>query len=289
VSARAGARAGPPAGVPTYLDRIVPSVLRRLDERRRLVPQAEIEAVAGPGPRPSFVAALGAPGVSLIAEVKRASPSKGPIRPGLDAGVLAAVYERVGAGAVSVVTEQDHFGGSLYDLRAAVHATALPILRKDFIVDPYQVHEARACGASAVLLIAALLSDGELEALAGLAASLGLDVLLEVHDRVEMARALRLEGTVIGVNNRDLRTFRVSLDTTEELARLVPPDRLLVGESGIWTRADVERLATAGVDGVLVGECLLRSADIEAAVVELMDPALVVSPRPIARAHTEEA
>jgi indole-3-glycerol phosphate synthase len=275
-------------GVPTYLDRIIPAVLRRLEERQRRVPQEILESLPLPGARASFAEAIRAPGMSLIAEVKRASPSKGPIRPGLDAGLLAREYEVAGARAISVLTEQDHFGGSMDDLRAAVDATELPVLRKDFILDQYQIHEARMWGASAVLLIAALLSDEKLRRLAGLAADLGLDVLLEVHDRMEMARALVLDGVVIGVNNRDLRTFAVSLDTTVELAALVPPERLLVGESGIRTRADIERLAACGVDGVLVGESLLRSRDVETAVGELMHPTPAVPPRSIVHLQTEE-
>jgi indole-3-glycerol phosphate synthase len=280
---------GTSGSAPTYLDRIVPAVLRRLEERKQNVPQEILESLPVPSGRASFAEAIRAPGVSLIAEVKRASPSKGPIRPGLDAGLLARAYEAAGARAISVLTEQDHFRGSLDDLRAAVDATGLPVLRKDFILDQYQIHEARACGASAVLLIAALLPDGELQRLAGLAADLGLDVLLEVHDRMELARALALDGVVIGVNNRDLRTFAVSLDTTVELAGLVPPERLLVGESGIWTRADVERLAASGVDGVLVGESLLRNPDIETAVGELIHPTPAVPLRSIVHVHTEEA
>ena len=274
---------------PTYLDRIVPDVLRRLEERRRVVPQEILESLPVPGRHPSFAGAIRAPGMSLIAEVKRASPSRGPIRPALKVGPLVKGYEAGGARAISVVTEQDHFGGSLDDIRAAVDATGLPVLRKDFILDQYQIHEARAWGASAVLLIAALLSDEELRRLVALAIDLGLDVLLEVHDRMEMARALPLDGVLIGVNNRDLRTFAVSLDTTVELAGLVPSERLLVGESGIWTHADVERLATAGVDGVLVGESLLRSPDVEAAVDELMYPTPVVPSRPSVHVRTEEA
>ena len=274
-----GVPAGRPAGTPTYLDRIVPSVLRRLEERKRRIPKAKLEADPGPGTRASFSDALRAPGVSLIAEVKRVSPSRGPIRPGLKVRPLVMTLEAAGARAISVLTEEDHFRGSLQDLRAAVGATELPVLRKDFILDEYQVYEARAAGASAVLLIAALLSDEQLRRLAGVVADLGLDVLLEVHDAAEMSRALSVEGVVIGVNNRDLRTFDVSLETTLELAGLVPRGHLLVGESGVWTHADVERLAAAGVDGVLVGESLLRSPDVDAAVGKLMCPVPAVAPR----------
>ena len=263
---------GPCAGGPvprgcgqtgTYLDRIVPSVLQRLEARKRARPLSILEGLPGPTGRPSFAEAMREPGISLIAEVKRASPSKGPIRPSLDVGEIVGAYDRGGARALSVLTEQDHFRGSLDDLEQAVSASKLPVLRKDFIVDEYQIHEARVFGASAVLLIAGLLSDERLAGLAALADTLGLDVLFEVHDREELQRALPVETAIIGVNNRDLRTFEVSLGTTVELARLVPPGRLLVGESGISTRADVERLEACGVDGMLVGEGLLSARDVE--------------------------
>jgi indole-3-glycerol phosphate synthase len=265
----------------SYLDVIVPDVRRRLAERRALAPLADLEraVVAGPGNRASFAAALRGPGLSVIAEVKRFSPSKGPIRPDLDVATLTAAYEAGGAAAVSVLTEQDHFRGGLPDLRTASGVTALPLLRKDFILDPYQVYEARTHGASAVLLIAALLDDAQLESLAGLARDLGLDVLLEVHDAGEMARALQVDDVVIGVNNRDLRTFEVSLRASLDLAGMVPPDRLLVAESGIRDRADVEALAAAGVDAVLVGESLLRQRDVAMAVSALVRPLCEVARR----------
>ncbi|OFW64919.1 MAG: hypothetical protein A2Y74_10010, partial [Actinobacteria bacterium RBG_13_63_9] len=201
-------------GASTYLERIVPAVSRRLNERRARLPQTELEAMCRLGPRPSLAAAVGAPGVSLIAEVKRASPSKGPIRPGLDVAAVVEAYGAGGARGISVVTEEDFFHGCLTDLCAAAAHTGLPLLRKDFVIDPYQIHEARAFGASAALLITALLDDRELRDFARLANDLGLDVLLEVHDATEMARALAIDRALIGVNNRDLRTFTVSLDTT---------------------------------------------------------------------------
>jgi len=280
---------GGDAGVPTYLDRIVPAVLRRLDERKCRLPQAELETLSAPGRRSSFADALRAPGVSLVAEVKRASPSKGPIRPGLEVGSLVRAYEAAGARAISVLTEQDYFQGSLDDLRTAAAHTALPLLCKDFILDPYQIHEARVCGASAVLLIAVLLGDAELSNLAGLATDLGMDVLLEVHDATEIDRALACDAAIIGVNNRDLRTFAVSLETAMELAGSVPAGRLLVAESGIWNHADVERLAARGVDGVLVGESLLRSSDVGEAVRALMRPTPPVFPGSNGEMLKEEA
>ena len=275
-------------GPRTYLDRIVPAVVRRIEERKARLTEARLAAMPGPAGRPSFAAAVGAPGVSLIAEVKRASPSKGPIRPALDVGEIVQAYEANGARAVSVLTEEDHFRGSLDDLRSAAADTGLPLLRKDFIVDGYQIYEARVWGASAVLLIAALLSDDRLHDLTGLAFDLGLDVLLEVHDAAELARALSFDGVVIGVNNRDLRSFEVSLETTVELAGLVPAERLLVGESGIRGRTDVEMLAACGVDAVLVGETILRDADVGQAVRSLMDPVPVVATRPVGQAQRED-
>lgn len=263
----------------TYLDRIMPAVRRRLDERRSRLPLAELQALESLPARSSFVSAISAPGVSLIAEVKRVSPSKGPIRPDLEVRAVVQAYERAGAQAVSVLTEQDHFLGSPEDLRAAVAATTLPVLRKDFVVDAYQVHEARVWGASAVLLIATLLDDGELHDLSGLAVKLGVDVLLEVHDEAELARALAVDCAIIGVNNRDLRTFAVSLETTVRLAGLVPPERLLVSESGIRDHADVLKLASIGVDGILVGESLLREPDVGMAIGALMEPLPFVGAR----------
>jgi indole-3-glycerol phosphate synthase len=254
----------------SYLDRIVPAVLRRLEERRGRLPLAELEAMDSPGPRPSFAAAVGAAGVSLIAEVKRASPSRGSIRTDLVVADLVAAYEAAGARAVSVLTEEDFFLGGLDDLRTAAEHTRLPLLRKDFIVDEYQLHEARVWGASAVLLIAALLDDRRLQELAGLSQGLGLDVLLEVHDAEEMERALSVGGAVLGINNRDLRTFEVSLETTERLAGLAPAGRMLVSESGIRTREDVQRLAAAGVDAVLVGESLVVGEDPQVSIRVLM-------------------
>jgi indole-3-glycerol phosphate synthase len=227
--------------------------------------------------------------VSLIAEVKRASPSKGPIRPDLEVDQIVKAYKAAGARAISVLTEQDHFHGSLDDLRTAAASTRLPLLRKDFIVEAYQVHEARVFGASAVLLIAALLDDAELRCLSGLANDLGLDVLLEVHDATEMARALAVDGVIIGVNNRDLRTFAVSLETTERLAGYVPSGRLLVGESGIRDHSDVERLASFGVDAVLVGESIVRNADVGAAIEALMCPPVQVLERPVGNVLDKEA
>jgi indole-3-glycerol phosphate synthase len=248
-----------------YLDRIVPSVRRRLDERRARVPLTELKSTGAVTRRASFAGAIGGQGISLIAEVKRASPSKGPIRPDLDVADLVAEYEEAGADAISVLAEQDFFLGSLDDLKTAAAHTGLPLLCKDFVLDEYQLHEARALGASAVLLIAALLKGRRLGELAEAARALDLDVLLEVHNEADLERAVTVEGVVLGINNRDLRTFQVSLETTERLAGLVPAGRLLVSESGIRDYDDVRRMAAAGVDAVLVGESLLRAGDVRAA------------------------
>jgi indole-3-glycerol phosphate synthase len=272
----------------SYLDAILPDVRRRLAERKVLVSQAELARTRPTVRRASFMQALHSPGVSVIAEVKRASPSRGGIRPDLDVASLVTAYQAGGAAAVSVLTEEDHFRGSLADLRTAAAVTRLPLLRKDFIVDPYQVHEARAFGASAILLIAALLDDRDLRSLAALAEDLGLDVLLEVHDAGEMARALAVDGTVIGINNRDLRTFEVSLDTSLRLAEAVPRGRLLVSESGIRNRADLETLAAVGVDAVLVGESLLREDDVVGAVSTLSRPVSAAIRRSGDEKRTEE-
>lgn len=273
-------------------DRILPAVRSRLEERKRRVPLAELEARRASRPpvggsRASFAAALQGPHVALIAEVKRASPSAGFIRPHLQVDQVVRNYAAAGAKAISVLTEEDHFRGSLADLATAAASTKLPVLRKDFVIDEYQVYEAWACGASAILLIAALLSDSQLPHLIQLAGSLGLDVLLEVHDRGELERALSFGGVVIGINNRDLRTFRVSLDTTLDLAGLVPPEFVLVAESGIRNRSDLERLATCGVNAVLVGEALLRGEDEVGKVRELVQPPLAVRPRNAERRRGE--
>lgn len=252
-----------------YLSNIVADVRRRVEERKERLPLHEVRNQSGPE-RPSFAAAVREPGLSLIAEVKRASPSKGPLRPGLDVANLVERYEAAGAKAISVLTEEDHFLGSLADLQQAVSATALPLLQKDFILDEYQLHEARANGASAVLLIVAILGREEFLALGETAHRLGLDVLAEVHADDELPRALALERAIIGINNRDLRTFAVSLETTFRLISRVPAERMVVSESGITGHEDFVRLEAAGVDGILVGEHLLRSEDVEATIRELL-------------------
>jgi indole-3-glycerol phosphate synthase len=212
-----------------------------------------------------FARALTAPGISLIAEHKRRSPSAGAIRDGDAIEEIVTAYERGGARALSVLTDGPSFGGSLDDLRAARAATALPVLRKDFIVDDYQVHESFAAGADAILLIVAALSRERLEALHTTARGLGLDVLVEVHDAAELEAAAAIEASLIGINNRDLMTLAVDVERTHQLLPGVPHGATVVAESGLRDREQLERLAAAGVDAVLIGESLMRADDPEAA------------------------
>ena len=217
-------------------------------------------------PTRGFAAALRRPGeVALLAEIKRRSPSAGPIRPGSSPEEVAGEYQAGGAAALSVLTDREYFDGSLAALESARGAVELPLLRKDFTIDPLQVHEARAAGADAILLIARILDDTLLAELLGLAAGLGLDSLVEVHDAQELDRALAAGASLVGVNNRDLGTFRTDLELSLRLAPRLPAAVTLVAESGIRTSEDVQRLGAAGVDAVLVGESLMRQRDLAAA------------------------
>jgi indole-3-glycerol phosphate synthase len=264
------------AEVPDVLVRIIADKQREVAERMAATPQAEIErAAAHAPPVRDFVGALcariGEGRTGLIAEIKRASPSGGLIRDPFDPPALARAYEEGGAACLSVLTDGPWFQGAREHLEAARAACSLPVLRKDFMIHPWQVFEARAMGADCVLLIMACLSDEMAAELLEIARSLDMAVLAEVHDRRELDRALGLNTRLIGINNRDLHTLRTDIATTEQLAPLVPADRLPVAESGIRTPADVRRMAMAGAHCILVGEHLMRQADVAAAARALVE------------------
>jgi indole-3-glycerol phosphate synthase len=259
---------------PDVLKRIVRRKAEELVERTGRRPLAELAAGldAAPAPR-GFADALesrirgGRPAV--IAEIKKASPSRGVLREDFRPADIARSYEAGGAACLSVLTDVDFFQGADAHLREARAACSLPVIRKDFVIDPYQVYEARALGADCILLILACLGDAQLRELDGLAHELGMDTLLEVHDEHELERALRVDSRLVGINNRDLRTFEVSLQTTLGLRHRIPGDRIPVAESGIHTREDVALLRGAGVHAFLVGEAFMRAEDPGARLGEL--------------------
>lgn len=256
-----------------FLTRMRPLQEERVRAARGRRSAAALEAVASRRPAPAdFAAALrrgDAQMVRLIAEVKRASPSAGPIREG-DPLFFARAMAGGGAAAISALTEERYFGGSLDDLARVAAGVPVPVLRKDFLVDPYQLLEARAAGAAAALLIVAMLSDQELATMLREAAALGLAALVEVHDRPELERALAAGAAIVGINNRNLQTLKVDTETTYALRALVPPGVIVVSESGQRTRADLERLAAAGIDATLIGEAIMRAEDVQAKVRELL-------------------
>jgi indole-3-glycerol phosphate synthase len=253
--------------VGTILDAIVESKRREVAEARRRLPPETLERRLAELPPPlDFEGRLRSPPMQVIAEVKKASPSAGVIRADFDPVAIAGVYERHGAACISVVTDQPYFQGNLDYLPKIRAAVSLPLLRKDFILDRYQLLETRAAGADAVLLIAEILPGDSLEQLYREARRIGLHVLIELHDAAELPRVIALGASMIGINNRDLRRFDSRLEHSLELAPHVPPDRCLVSESGIRGRQDVVRLQAAGVKAVLVGEALMRATDIGAAL-----------------------
>ncbi len=255
----------------TFLETVVERTQAGLAARKRALPADELRGRLGPARRGRpFSEALIDEGISLIAEMKRASPSKGPIRPDATVSDIVTAYESAGARAVSVLTEPEWFKGSLDDLVEARGACDLPLLRKDFVVDEYQLLEARAAGADAVLLIVAALEAERLAELIVAASDLGMDSLVEVHDEDEVETAVEAGAEVIGINNRDLHSLEVDVETTFRLLADVPAGTVVVAESGITHAGDVERLETAGVDAILVGEALMRADDTARAVRELL-------------------
>jgi len=252
------------------LDEIVANKRTEIQHRQQRISLAEFRNRAESlPPARNFANALVGEKVALIAEIKRASPSRGVLNVQADPPRLAQTYTAGGASAISVLTDKKYFGGSLNDLKSVRVAVQAPILRKDFIVDEYQVYESRALQADAILLIVRVLADAQLRDYLAIAKSLGMSALVEIHDQVDLERALTANAQVIGINNRNLADFTVDLMTTERLAPGIASDRIVVAESGVFTRADVERAARAGARAVLVGEALMRAADVGEKVREL--------------------
>lgn len=260
------------------LDEIMAYHRERLPKVMRDVPFEDVRAMASVAPPPAdFYAALKSPGVSLIAECKKASPSKGLMVKKYDAVKFAKTYVKAGAKAISVLTDGRHFQGSLEDLRDVKEAVGLqvPVLRKDFIFHPYQIHEARAAGADAILLIVSVLGDNDLQSLLTLTHKLGMNALVEVHTEEELERALAIKPRIVGVNNRNLQTFAVDFENTARLRQMIPSEVVTVGESGLKTSDDVRVMKEIGVDAILVGETLVKSKD-----VLMTTKALVTAGRP---------
>lgn len=253
------------------LDDICATKAKEVAAAKRARPIYELEERIAAQRKPrDFRQALREPGISLIAEIKKASPVKGVFLENLDPVELGALYEQAGARAISVLTDEQYFKGSLQDLVTVRQHVKVPCLRKEFIIDPYQIYEARAAGADAFLLIVRILSDDQLKEFLDAGEGLGMAVLVETHDAAEIERALAVGAHIIGINNRDLDTFEVNINTTLELKKKVPGGNVLVSESGIHTREHVRRLEDGGVDAILVGEALVTSNDIAAKVHELL-------------------
>jgi indole-3-glycerol phosphate synthase len=256
------------------LDEIMAYHREKLPKDKRSVPLADLRALASVADPPlNFYEALKQPGVTLIAECKKASPSKGLMVPNYDPVALAGIYTRAGAGAISVLTDGRYFQGSLTHLRDVKEAVQVPVLRKDFIFDPYQLYESRAAGADAVLLIAAVLRGGELGDLLALTQELGMEALVEVHDARELERVLHLSPRVVGINNRNLQTFQVDFENTGRLRALIPAEIATIAESGIKNADDARQMAALGVDAMLVGQSLVKSKDPLAKAKELVQAA----------------
>jgi len=258
----------------TILEEIINKNLPELEERKRRLPLDKLKELIKKQPKPlSLAGVLSGNDIKLMAEVKKASPSKGVICPDFDAVSIAKAYADGGASAISVLTESHFFQGSpdyLASIKRALKGRGIPILRKDFIHDPYQIYESCAYGADSLLLIVAMLSEQKLNELLGLSSSLGMDCLVEVHSEAEVDIAVMSGARIIGINNRDLPSFTVDIDTTRRLKPLIPSDRIVVSESGIRNRSDIEKLKERGVDAVLVGEALMSSPDISARMRELL-------------------
>jgi indole-3-glycerol phosphate synthase len=257
------------------LHRIVQARIASVAHRKRVLPEVALKIAVEKkvAPPRDFAGALLRPsGINIISELKKASPSRGVIRQEYAPAALAATLEEAGAAALSVLTEEDFFSGSLADLKEASRVTKIPILRKDFIVDSWQVWETRAAGADSFLLIAAILDDSSLRELLDLGRSMKMEALVEVHSRKELERALAAGARIVGVNNRDLRDFQVHVETSLELAEAIPDDRIAVSESGLRSHDDLVRLQLAGFDAFLIGEYVMQSADPGAALRELREP-----------------
>lgn len=272
------------------LDRIIAHKVKEVENAKNIVPLTELEKQVGNAPEPrgfirSIREKIGSGEAALIAEIKKASPSKGLIREDFDPVVLAKAYEAGGAACISVLTDVAFFQGHPIYLKQVHAAASLPVLRKDFMIDPYQVLEARSWGADCILVIMAALDDNTAKTLTLLAKSLGMDVLVEVHNRQELERALQLNAVLIGINNRNLQTFDIKLETTEGLAPLIPKDRIVVSESGIFKHEDLQRLSRFGVDTYLVGECLMRQDDVERATKVLLGKPVPVMDKVMKRNH----